>query len=138
MAGELCAYPGSHYKLSEYFRKNGFDDVAKKGKLPTGDQTDKLFGGTMPTHCIGKAGDVFIANYMTAHFIAPNTAAHIRYAVYFRVTGRGYDRKNWQASMVDPCTQHQTPATRRCRGVSDKFMLMRREGLAWAFRRRYR
>ena len=42
-------------------------------------------------HCIGKAGDVFIANYMTAHFVAPNTSADIRYAVYFRVHGPGFD-----------------------------------------------
>ena len=102
MAGELCAYPGSHYQLAEYFKKHGFDGVAKKGTLPHGEQTDKIFGGTKPKHCTGKAGDVFIANYMTAHFIAPNTAPHIRYAVYFRVTGRGYHRKNWKASMLDP------------------------------------
>jgi hypothetical protein len=67
MAGELCAYPGSHYKLADYFKKHGLDDVAKKGALPTGDKTDAIFGGTMPTHCTGKAGDVFLANYMTGN-----------------------------------------------------------------------
>ena len=28
---------------------------------------------------MGKAGDVFLANYMTAHFVAPNTSPDIRY-----------------------------------------------------------
>lgn len=39
--------------------------------LPTGQQTDALFKRRV-VHCTGKAGDVFLANYMTAHLIAPN------------------------------------------------------------------
>ena len=39
-------------------------------------------------------GDVFLANYMTAHFIAPNDSPDIRYALYFRVTGTALNGKS--------------------------------------------
>ena len=32
MAGELCAYPGSHYAMAEYFKKHGYLTFAS-GKL---------------------------------------------------------------------------------------------------------
>eukprot|EP00913_Durusdinium_trenchii_P026188 g24568.t1 len=44
---------------------------------------DELFKRQV-VHCTGKAGDVYIANYMTAHLVAPNTSSDIRYACYFR------------------------------------------------------
>ena len=44
-------------------------------------------------HGTGKAGDLFVANYMTAHFIAPNTSPNIRYAVYFRVSSPNFRAK---------------------------------------------
>ena len=59
--------------------------------LPTGDATDTLF--TRPAvPCTGRAGDVVIANYMTAHFVASNCSADIRYAVYFRLHGPSFAR----------------------------------------------
>ena len=90
LSGELCCWPGSHYKLAEYFTKNNgenLENVYTHGNqaLPTGKKTFQLFKKD-PVHCIGKKGDVFLANYMTAHFIAPNTSPNIRYAVYFRVS----------------------------------------------------
>jgi len=90
MAGELCVYPGSHHALASYFA-NHVDELVNlrsvgSAHLPTGQQTDALFKRRV-VHCTGKAGDVFLANYMTAHLIAPNTSADIRYAVYFRLTG---------------------------------------------------
>eukprot|EP00469_Lotharella_globosa_P000157 CAMPEP_0167807532 /NCGR_PEP_ID=MMETSP0111_2-20121227/22605_2 /TAXON_ID=91324 /ORGANISM="Lotharella globosa, Strain CCCM811" /LENGTH=109 /DNA_ID=CAMNT_0007705445 /DNA_START=422 /DNA_END=748 /DNA_ORIENTATION=- len=36
-------------------------------------------------HFVGKAGDVVIVNYLTAHSVAPNRSPNIRHAVYFRV-----------------------------------------------------
>ena len=73
LSGELCVYPGSHVALAEYFKQGShLKDLAAQGmpKLPTGAGTDQLF--TRPVvHCTGKAGDCFVANYMTAHFIAP-------------------------------------------------------------------
>jgi len=87
MSGELCCYPGSHTKLAEYMKAPGMLDKLKAEghkALPTGEKTDELFDRPV-FHGTGKAGTLFIANYMTAHFIAPNTAPDIRYAVYFRI-----------------------------------------------------
>ena len=41
---------------------------------------------------------------MTAHFIAPNSSPHIRYAVYFRVHGPEFDGRGGSApeSMLSP------------------------------------
>ena len=42
-------------------------------------------------------------NYMTAHFIAPNTAEGIRYAVYFRVKGPEFPATGGHLdSILDP------------------------------------
>jgi hypothetical protein len=113
MSGELVCYPGSHLELAHYFgeRRERLEEVRHHGKLPTGDETDKLFRRPVH-HCIGKAGDVFLANYMTAHLIAPNISADIRYAVYFRVSGPRFEEGkaakggNAQA-MLDPWVSWQ-------------------------------
>ena len=121
MSGELCVYPGSHTALAQYFNHgsgqgqggNRLADVRTHGNtsLPTGPRTDELFDCPVH-HCIGKAGDLFIANYMTAHFIAPNTAPDIRYAVYFRVSApaflAGRDKGGMRPeSMLEPwCDWH--------------------------------
>mmetsp|Transcript_28452 Transcript_28452/g.37187 ORF Transcript_28452/g.37187 Transcript_28452/m.37187 type:complete len:709 (-) Transcript_28452:570-2696(-) len=104
MSGELCCYPGSHYALSEYYQDRGLDELCLKGNavLPTGDKTDEVFQSP-PVNCVGNPGDVFIANYMTAHFIAPNTSPHIRYAVYFRVKGPSFPPSPFNpTSMLHP------------------------------------
>ncbi|CAE7227719.1 ATG26, partial [Symbiodinium sp. KB8] len=104
MSGELCCYPGSHMDLAGYFKQNGLDDVANKGAagLPTGQKTDSVLRKPL-IHCNGKAGDVFLANYMVAHFIAPNTSQDIRYAVYFRIRGPSFDLDPLnKESMLDP------------------------------------
>ena len=46
--------------------------------LPTA-ETDALFDRPV-VHCTGRAGDLFLANYMTAHLIAPNVSPDIRFA----------------------------------------------------------
>jgi hypothetical protein len=112
MSGELCVYPGSHAQLAKHFSEVGLQGIQTRGNaaLPTGAHTDALFagasGGAPPAvhHCIGKAGDVFLANYMTAHFVAPNCSADIRYAVYFRVHGPAFGggAAHQSASMLNP------------------------------------
>ena len=48
-------------------------------------------------------GDVFFANFMTAHFIAPNTSPFIRYAIYFRVKSHRFGTTlHNSVSMLDP------------------------------------
>lgn len=96
LGGELCCFPGSHMELATFFAKeDNLEKVYQFGNqaLPTGPRTWDVFK-QKPVHCTGKAGDVFLANYMTAHFVAPNTSPHIRYAVYFRVSKHGVNRKN--------------------------------------------
>jgi len=102
-SGELCVWPGSHDALAKYFQVgDNLERVQKKGTLPLKDTKD-LFK-TPPIHCLAEPGDVFLANYMTAHYIAPNTSPHIRYAVYFRVHGPKFDGKigNCPESMLSP------------------------------------
>ena len=109
LGGELCCFPGSHMELADHFTKGAnLENVYQYGNqaLPTGKKTWNVFK-QKPVHCIGKAGDVFLANYMTAHFVAPNTSPHIRYAVYFRVSKHGVSRKGADgkhnpASMLAP------------------------------------
>jgi hypothetical protein len=93
-SGELSLYPGSHFVLSEHINTYGVADLCATGiaSLPTGERTDETFFRP-PVHCLGRAGDVFIVNYLTAHFVAPNSAPHIRYAVYYRVKGRRFMRE---------------------------------------------
>lgn len=89
LSGELCVYPGSVRGLSEYFQSNksAIPHVRQEGiGRALQPLTEKLLG-TEPHHCTGRAGDVFIANYLTAHYLCPNFSPNIRYKVYFRVKG---------------------------------------------------
>jgi len=104
-AGELCCYKSSHLRLAEYFKDGGkIEDLKQKGNvaLPTEGKTDSVLKGCKVWHGLGKTGDVFLANYMTAHFIAPNTSPDIRYAVYFRVKGPNFGKPSNEASMLNP------------------------------------
>ena len=92
-SGELCVYPGSHLALAEHFRAtNLLPRLYSEGNaaLPTGPATDRVLQYTAPHHCLGKAGDVYLLNYTTAHFVNANTSPRIRYAVYFRVRGPAF------------------------------------------------
>ena len=92
MSGELCCYPGSHWALAECFGRAGkLDDLYRRGNdaFPVGAATDRLFPAP-PVPCLGRAGDVYLVNHMTAHYVAPNASPDIRYAVYFRVKGPAF------------------------------------------------
>lgn len=86
-SGELVTYLGSHRILGKYFSENRsmYEDIHKIGldALPRGEQTDEVFG-SKPYHCLGRAGDIFILNYMNAHLPNCNDSPYIRYAAYFR------------------------------------------------------
>lgn len=45
-----------------------------------------------PVQICGKAGDVVIVNYLTAHLVAPNISSNIRYCVYFRLKTGAYNQ----------------------------------------------
>lgn len=101
--GNLTLYPGSHFELQNYFRAVGFDDVLARG---TDALPKKMKFSRPPKQICGRAGDVVIVNYMTAHLVAPNSSSSIRYCVYFRLKGAGFaenaaGRKHRPDSMLD-------------------------------------
>lgn len=103
-SGEFSVYPSSHMKISEYLKENGMDELKNKGSAAF----VKNFGdwlGKDYVNCLGKAGDVFVANFLTAHFFMPNDASEIRYAVYFRIKCDEFEDSKevyCEESMLDP------------------------------------
>lgn len=98
-SGELCTFPSSHRALSNYYTRNPkqFENLHQVGGSygaypmngPGSNKRDEVLG-TEVYHCLGKAGDVFILNYMNAHFVTCNQSPYIRNNVYFRVWGSTY------------------------------------------------
>lgn len=105
-SGELVTYPGSHRILSSLLQqdKSLFHDLHTKGlnALPRHEKSDEILG-SKPYHCLGKAGDVFILNYMNAHLPTCNLSPHIRYAAFFRIQGAAFPGfVEMPESMFDP------------------------------------
>ena len=94
-SGNLTLYPGSHLVIAEVIREMGGADALislakKQGKLEF-DLLKELVdskGVGNPVQFCGKAGDVILAHYQTAHTIAPNISSDVRYCVYFRMHHR--------------------------------------------------
>jgi hypothetical protein len=84
--GNLVVYPGSHFELQNYFQAVGFEDVLTYG---TGGLPRLRFSRPL-VQVRGKAGDVVIVNYLTAHLVAPNVSPNIRYCVYFRLKSASF------------------------------------------------
>lgn len=74
--GNLVAYPGTHRTIEKLFREKGLGalrrGVAKSVPLPP------------PVQVTGKAGDVVLFHFQTAHDKARNDSPEIRYTAYFR------------------------------------------------------
>jgi hypothetical protein len=81
-------YPGSHFELQNYFQAVGFSDVLSLGI----EAMPKIKFSRPPVQICGKAGDVIIVNYLTAHLVAPNISSNIRYCVYFRLKTGAYNQ----------------------------------------------
>jgi len=94
--GNLVVYSGSHIELQEYFKANGFEDLYTQGV--SGLPRMRFQRGHRQLHL--RAGDAIIANYCTAHTIAPNISPYIRYSVYFRVTSKTHGSGNRGQSSV--------------------------------------
>lgn len=75
-AGNFVAYPGSYRAISGLFRDKGL------GALRAG--VSKSVALPEPVQVKGKAGDVVLFHYLTAHDKVRNDSPEIRYAVYFR------------------------------------------------------
>lgn len=104
-SGEVCFYSGSHQELAEWIGESPDRlELLKIHGMAALPKSDQVFKEVSPFHGTGKKGDVFIANYMTAHLIAPNTSVNIRYALYFRIKsprfGRG--KQYCEESILNP------------------------------------
>ena len=74
--GNFLAFPGSHSLIAAKFKKNGLD--ALRGGVASNIDLPK------PVQVKGKAGDVILFHFQTAHDKARNDSSRIRYIVYFR------------------------------------------------------
>jgi hypothetical protein len=94
-AGNFTVWPRSHLKHEAYFREHGPQSLMK-GMPP-------LDIGR-PKQITGRAGDMILAHYLLAHGIAPNVSAHVRYAIFFRLTHVDHESQRWE-SMADAWLQ---------------------------------
>jgi len=78
--GNFTVWPGTHELVAQRLREQGHGILANG--IPEWDWRD---AGIAPHPCIGAAGDVVFAHYLTWHSASPNLSPHIRYAAIFRV-----------------------------------------------------
>ena len=105
VSGELVAFPGSHDALARHLAQPGeLQRVRDQGAraLPTGPERTAALFQRPPHHCVGRKGDAFLLNYMTAHTIAPNCSADVRYALYFRIHSAQFGPQAWQTHRPEP------------------------------------
>jgi hypothetical protein len=74
--GNFTAWPGTHSLFSNYFLEHGTEIL--KRSLPPVKISD-------PEQILGKAGDMILSHYLTAHTVVSNVSPYIRYAVFFRI-----------------------------------------------------
>ncbi|WP_051343673.1 hypothetical protein [Alicyclobacillus herbarius] len=86
-AGNFTVWPGTHRIFEKYFREHGAESLLDG--MPKVDMPK-------PLQLMVEPGDVVFAHYELAH--APNISPNVRYAIYFRVTHREFDRNHWQAT----------------------------------------
>jgi hypothetical protein len=107
-SGELAGFPQSHIRLSKWLTPERLHEWRYTGieKLPNREKSDEVVG-ERSHHFLGKSGDIFLLNYMIAHYVVCNDSPHIRYNMYFRVTGPTFShyKPSFQerpASLFDP------------------------------------
>jgi len=74
--GNFTCWPGSHAMFADYFRTHG-PEILKRS-LPPVELPE-------PEQITGKAGDMILSHYLTAHTAVVNISPYIRYAVFFRL-----------------------------------------------------
>jgi hypothetical protein len=74
--GNFTGWPGTHLEFAEYFSHHG-PQILKRSLPPV-----KM---PAPEQVIGKAGDMILSHYLTAHTVVSNVSPYIRYAVFFRM-----------------------------------------------------
>jgi hypothetical protein len=74
--GNFTGWPGTHASFAKYFEEHGPNILRRRlppVPLPESEQV------------IGKAGDMILSHYLTAHTVVVNVSPYIRYAVFFRM-----------------------------------------------------
>ena len=74
--GNFTGWPGTHVSFAKYFHEHG-PNILKRGLPPV-----RL---PEPEQVTGKAGDMILSHYLTAHTVVVNVSPYIRYAVFFRM-----------------------------------------------------
>lgn len=74
--GNFTGWPGTHRAMANYFREHG-PEILKK-RMPPIQMPE-------PQQILGKAGDMILSHYLTAHTVVVNVSPYIRYAVFFRI-----------------------------------------------------
>jgi hypothetical protein len=74
--GNFTAYPGTHRMIAQRFRRDGLG--ALKGGV------ERILRLPKPRQLEGRAGDVVLFHFQTAHDKARNDSPEIRYMAYFR------------------------------------------------------
>ena len=80
--GNFTVWPGTHILFEKYWREHGAQallDGMPKVEMPA------------PLQIEGKAGDLVLVHWATAHSAAVNISPHVRYAVFFRLKHENHD-----------------------------------------------
>jgi len=97
--GNFSVYPGSHYAHANHIKQFGQGSfLTENGRLKMPISKAEL---NKPVQTCVEAGDIVIANYLTAHAIACHMGPEIRYALYFRLSVDGLEEHR-NESLTDP------------------------------------
>jgi Phytanoyl-CoA dioxygenase (PhyH) len=96
--GNLWVWPGSHNVAASYLRARGPDALF--------DIEHPTFPMASPEQVLGRAGDLFLGNYLLGHNMGGNTSAVVRRVVYFRLQAEGH-RTRWRDCVRDPLLEFE-------------------------------
>ena len=89
--GNFTVWPGSHRLFETYWLEHGPQTLLEG--MPQVEMPE-------PLQITGRAGDLVLAHWATAHGAAPNVSPHVRYAVFFRLKHEDHDAHHWE-TMTD-------------------------------------
>ena len=86
-SGNFTVWPGTHRLFERYFRTHGPQSLLQG--MPDVEMPQ-------PLQLTVRAGDAVLCHYQLAHGVAGNAAAHIRYAVFFRLHHVNHEAVHWE------------------------------------------
>jgi hypothetical protein len=96
--GNLWVWPGSQDVAASYLRQHGPDALF--------DIEHPTYPIASPEQVLGRAGDLFLGNYLLGHNMGGNTSAVVRRVVYFRLQAEGH-RARWRDCVQDPLLEFE-------------------------------